>query len=163
MWRLRAGLFGSCCRMVRLPIPATALSGGSEWSTGDGGRFSGAAGNHHSGQRVKHHDWPRRHGQIATRGGPRRFESGSLPDHLYERHRSGSIGENTLYRNAIVRRARTKAPGLNGAGLVASEACRASNVNVAEELVNMIPEFNAPMKLTKRYRRPSDAAKLTQL
>lgn len=65
------GFSRSCCRTVRLLIPATALSGGSEWSTGDGGRFSGAAGNHHSGQRVKHHDWPRRRGQRYPAGAGR--------------------------------------------------------------------------------------------
>ncbi|VUC82354.1 flagellar basal-body rod protein FlgG (distal rod protein) [Salmonella enterica] len=35
------------------------------------GGFSGAAGNHHSGQRVKHHDWPRRRGQRDPAGAGR--------------------------------------------------------------------------------------------
>ncbi len=39
--------------------------------TGDGGRFSGAAGNYHSGQRVKHHDWPRRRGKRDPAGAGR--------------------------------------------------------------------------------------------
>ncbi len=73
-----------------------------------------------------------------------------------------SIGEN-LYTETQSSGARTKhAPGLNGAGLLYQGYVETSNVNVAEELVNMIQvqrayEINSKAVSTRR----SDAAKTT--
>lgn len=133
------GFFQSCCRTVRQPIPAMAPSGGSEWSTGDGGRFSGAAGNHHSGQRVKHHDWPRRRGKRDSAGQAAPVQVGQLNLTTFMNDTGlESIGENLYIETQSSGAPNESTPGLNGAGLLYQGYVETSNVNVAEELVNMI-------------------------
>ncbi len=113
--------------------------GGSEWSTGDGGRFSGAAGNHHSGQRVKHHDWPRRRGQRDPAGQAAPVQVGQLNLTTFMNDTGlESIGENLYIETQSSGAPNESTPGLNGAGLLYQGYVETSNVNVAEELVNMI-------------------------
>lgn len=66
-----------------------------------------------------------------------------------------SIGENLYTETQSSGTPNESTPGLNGAGLLYQGYVETSNVNVAEELVNMIGS-SARMKLTvKQCRRPT--------
>ena len=70
-----------------------------------------------------------------------------------------SIGENLYTETQSSGTPNESTPGLNGAGLLYQGYVETSNVNVAEELVNMI-RSSAPMKLTvKQCRRPTRCCK----
>ncbi len=79
MWRLkRQGFSVSCCRTVRLLIPATALSVDQNGQLVTAGGFQVQPASPFRPTRVKHHDWPRRRGQRYQQGQAAPVQVGSL-------------------------------------------------------------------------------------
>lgn len=75
-----------------------------------------------------------------------------------------SVGENLFVETASSGTANASTPGLNGAGTLSQNMVESSNVNVAEELVNMI-QTQRSYEMNAKVISSSDAmlGKLTQL
>ncbi len=124
--------------MVRLPIPATALSVDQNGQLVTAGGFQVQPAITIPANALSITIGRDGVVSVTQQGRPRRFRSGSNLTTFMNDTGLESIGENLYIETQSSGAPNESTPGLNGAGLLYQGYVETSNVNVAEELVNMI-------------------------